>query len=192
MTNLGFFAFAVLMLLAVPGPTNTLLFASGATAGFQRSLPLLTAEVLGYTLGILFVSPVARALGGGGAILGVIVSLYLIYVAVKLWRFGTSLVERPVRWATVFVTTLLNPKVLVFAFAIFPTAPTRIERYFLVFWSIVVPVGATWIAVGAFATRLAAGKPRTLVPRIAAVAMACVAALLIGTSLERYLAAGVP
>ncbi|HZF76664.1 MAG TPA: lysine transporter LysE, partial [Acetobacteraceae bacterium] len=47
------FALAVLFILGTPGPTNTLLATSGATAGFRRSLILLPAEAAGYGISIL-------------------------------------------------------------------------------------------------------------------------------------------
>jgi len=39
------FLFAVLGVLAMPGPTNSLLFVSGATRGFRVSVPLILAEL---------------------------------------------------------------------------------------------------------------------------------------------------
>ena len=53
MTNPPLFVLAVLTVLITPGPTNTLLFTSGATVGISRSLRLLVAEFAGYNLGIL-------------------------------------------------------------------------------------------------------------------------------------------
>ena len=60
------FILAVLGLLATPGPTNTLLAASGAAVGLRRSLHLIPAEVSGYLCSILALAlvlgPVAQTL----------------------------------------------------------------------------------------------------------------------------------
>ncbi len=40
------------MLLIMPGPTNTLLLFSGATAGFLKSCRLISCEIAGYLIAI--------------------------------------------------------------------------------------------------------------------------------------------
>lgn len=189
MTDPLLFGLAVLAVLAVPGPTNTLLMTSGATVGARRSLPLLLAEASGYILGILVVSPLASAQPAGRAMLGGAVGLYLLMVATKLWRHGPRSLERPVTWRSVFVTTLLNPKVLVFALLVVPMTAPHPERYLAAFCAIVMPVGASWIMFGAFAGHLAGDRRLSLVPRVAAVVMVGLAFLLIGNSLSLYLRA---
>ncbi|MES1149390.1 MAG: hypothetical protein ABUL53_09420, partial [Bradyrhizobium guangdongense] len=52
------FILAAASLLAIPGPTNTLLATSGAGVGVARSLPLLAAELGGYLLSILLLPSV--------------------------------------------------------------------------------------------------------------------------------------
>ncbi|MGN4075192.1 hypothetical protein ACS0X5_11490 [Burkholderia gladioli] len=47
------FGLTVASILAMPGPTNTLLATGGATVGLRRALPLALAEALGYGLAIL-------------------------------------------------------------------------------------------------------------------------------------------
>nr|HML44513.1 lysine transporter LysE [Hyphomicrobium zavarzinii] len=44
------FSLAVLAILGTPGPTNTLLAASGALVGWRRSLPLIGAEGEGFRI----------------------------------------------------------------------------------------------------------------------------------------------
>mgnify|MGYP006894100190 CR=1 FL=1 len=61
MTDPIAFVLAVIGLLATPGPTNTLLAASGAAVGFRRSLHLILAEAAGYLCSILVL---AVMLGG--------------------------------------------------------------------------------------------------------------------------------
>jgi len=58
MTDPILFAFAVIAILATPGPTNALLATAGAANGLRRSLPLVPAELAGYVIAI--------AAGGGG------------------------------------------------------------------------------------------------------------------------------
>ena len=190
MTDPLLFGLAVLAVLAVPGPTNTLLMTSGATAGVRRSLSLLAAETSGYVLGILIVSPLASALPAGRALLGGAVGLYLLVIAARLWRHSPRSLERPVTWRSVFVTTLLNPKVLVFALLVVPMSAPHPERYLAAFCAIVMPVGASWIAFGAFAGRLAGDRRLSLVPRLAALVMVGLAFLLIGNSMSLYLRSG--
>lgn len=52
MASIVGFAAALLAILVVPGPTNTLLATSGATVGLARSLPLLVCELIGYEAAI--------------------------------------------------------------------------------------------------------------------------------------------
>lgn len=52
-----------------------------------------------------------------------------------------------------FITTLLNPKGLVFAFLIFPGAdspPTLLLRSMILFLGICAAVGSGWLILGAF------------------------------------------
>ena len=51
-TNHAIFLIEVLGVLAIPGPTNSLLFVSGVTRGLRLSLPLVLATVVAYSLSI--------------------------------------------------------------------------------------------------------------------------------------------
>src|SRR3954454_17442826 len=125
MTEPFAFFLAVLGLLATPGPTNTLLAASGAVVGVRRSLGLIPAEVSGYLCSILTLAlvlgPVAQSWPLFGSALRVCCGLWLAFLAWRHWSAAMHAVEaRSVSSAKVFVTTLLNPKGLIFAFAIIP------------------------------------------------------------------------
>ena len=135
MTDPFFFLAAVFALLAVPGPTNTLLAASGATVGGRRSLGPLMVRY-----------PMAAA----AAQLGI--ALYLLAAAVRFWACGAHGEQGGVSVRRVFVTTLINPKGLIFALTIFPHE--ALARAFALFALICVPVACGWIALGDRAGRL--------------------------------------
>ncbi|WP_246727453.1 hypothetical protein [Agrobacterium sp. MA01] len=87
--SLSAFAFAVLLLLLTPGPTNTLLAVSGATRGLKASLPLIGAECAGYLTAIVplvfFAAPLlidqpAAALG-----IKLASTLWVLLLAARLW-----------------------------------------------------------------------------------------------------------
>src|SRR5207244_1852181 len=98
--------------------------------GVRRSLRLLPAELAGYLLSIatltLVLGPRIAAQPMLGRGLRLASGAWLAVVAVRLWRSGAQ--GRRVESVTirhVLVTTLLNPKGLVFAFVIFP--PMRLD-----------------------------------------------------------------
>ena len=138
MTEAVAFILGALALLATPGPTNTLLATWGAISGFRKSLGLLAGELLGYLLAITAlrtaVGPLILAMPALGTVLSALVCVYLLYLAGTLWRHGDVQVPeaRPVTVRGVFLTTLLNPKTLIFAFTLLPSD-------FSLTWAGVVP-----------------------------------------------------
>jgi threonine/homoserine/homoserine lactone efflux protein len=166
-TSQSIFLLEVLGMLAVPGPTNSLLFVSGVTRGFGRSLRLILAEVTAYLISLSFLLLVLQPLTKGHStvtqLLRVVCSMYLAYVAVGLWRSGTQDIDEshPITFLRVFLTTLVNPKNLIFAFGIFPASPTDaygILPYLGSFSAICTAVGCGWIAGGALLHATAAHK----------------------------------
>jgi threonine/homoserine/homoserine lactone efflux protein len=152
------FLFEVLAVLALPGPTNSLLFVSGVTRGFRASLHLILAELGAYTLSIsllVFVLvPASRTYSTLSQLLHVACSIYLVYVAFWLWRSGEQEVHasHPITFRRVFLTTLVNPKNLIFAFGIFPlpsTTSNGMLPYFVSFSAICTGVACGWIGGGA-------------------------------------------
>lgn len=191
------FALAVLGLLAVPGPTNTLLAASGAASGLRRSLRLVPAELAGYLLSIgLLVTVAGPAVGSEpllAAVLKALAGSYLVACAWRLWRNGGAEIARapaPAGPGRVFLTTLLNPKGLVFAFAIFPHEPAALPAAFALFAGLLAAVSLGWIAVGATLAGSAGGVVTPArVSRAAALVLAAFAAVLLTNASAAFAAA---
>lgn len=180
------FALAVLFILGTPGPTNTLLATSGASIGFRRSLVLLPAEAAGYSISILTLGLVLGPLVAGEPALAMalrlLVGAYLLLLAWRLWGSGgVELASRRlVTPAQVFVTTLLNPKAIVFALGVVPFGAPRVWPWMAGFLAMLAAVAACWIALGAVLGR-AAGRTGLgdMVPRVGAAAVGCFALLLL-------------
>ena len=188
------FALAVLAVLGTPGPTNSLLATAGATAGLRRSLPLIAAEAAGYTLAILTIGLLLGPVLAGAPLLATALRLavgaYLLLLAVRLWRRGgaalaTGAVITP---RQVFVTTLLNPKAIVFALGILPFAAGQgvWPPYMLGFLVLLAAVATAWITAGAL-LGAAAGRRGwgRAVPRVGAAAVGGFAVVMLLVPLLR-------
>ncbi len=183
---------SVFAVLATPGPTNTLLATSGATAGFKRSLPLLIAEISGYMISISVLALVIGPLVRGSPVLSIALrigcGLYLLYVAAKLWREGAGAFTstEPVKFQRVFIATLLNPKGIIFAFVIVPhLAQGRFREalpYLAGLASLIVCIGGSWIGLGALLQASAGTKLNAGFVRRAGAVVLGVFAALISTS----------
>ncbi|MDB5413623.1 MAG: Lysine exporter protein [Rubritepida sp.] len=194
MTDPLIFILAVLAILATPGPTNTLLATGGASVGLRRALALIPAEVAGYTISILTIGLVLGPMLAGTPVLATAmraaVGAYLLLLAVRLWRRGGAAwtLGNVVTPAQVFVTTLLNPKAIIFALGIIPFGAPRIWPYMAGFLALLACVALGWIAAGA--TLGGAARRRGwggFVPRIGAVAVGTFAAILLLTPLLRQI-----
>lgn len=165
---IGFIA-ASLSLLAIPGPTNALLAMSGAATGVRRSLVLLVASVAGYLAAIIIlralVGPFAVATPAFAIALRVAIAAYLLHLAVKLWRHGSheANASGPIDATRIFVTTLLNPKAIVFAFVLLPEQAdtTALMPRLAALVLLICATGSAWIAAGAFMRRSFYGPAAT-------------------------------
>ncbi len=169
MTDPLAFLVAVLALLAAPGPTNALLAAAGAGRGVGAAVAAVPAAVAGYLIAIAalvtLAGPAVAASPVFAAGLKLAAGLLLIRAAWKLWRSGGigagPLASAPGAGA-VFATTLINPKSLVFAFAILPPRPLpEIAPHLAIVALSVALVSLGWIAAGAL---LAGGSGRMVTP----------------------------
>jgi threonine/homoserine/homoserine lactone efflux protein len=191
MDQLPAFVLGVVTLLSVPGPTNTLLAASGAAVGLRRSMGLVPAEIGGYLVAIGCLLVVVAPLTAASPLLPIaakfLASIWLAWSALVLWRSGGREIAEasaPATPARLFVTTLLNPKALVFAFVIFPQGGADgFAEAAAIFSLLVAGIGTGWIVLGQFIARSAGGAatPRR-VARLAAVALALFATLIAGSA----------
>ena len=95
----------------------------------RRSARLIPAEVLGYIIAITvwgtLIDTVSATLPILPTLLKLLSAFYIIFLAVKLWKTANvqlDLNQPAIRPRELFVATLLNPKALLFASAIFPVA----------------------------------------------------------------------
>jgi threonine/homoserine/homoserine lactone efflux protein len=178
------FSLAVLFILGTPGPTNTLLATSGALVGVRRSLPLVLAEVSGYLIAIaalsLLLGELIKTYPWLNATLRTMIALYLVHAAWTLWQRGAAPAgsEKGIGFDRVFVTTLLNPKALVFAFGVIPLSAPNAAAYVAAFVGFVVFAALCWITVGATIGRAASGYRGRVVPRVSAVVLMLFAGLI--------------
>lgn len=151
----------VATILLTPGPTNTLLASSGVQVGIRRSLALIPAEALGYVLAIsmwgLLIGRLSAAAAWLPALLKLLSAAYLLYLSCRLWRSAQHsaqhLQHAAVSPPILGLTTLLNPKALLFASAIFPAEVWQHMSVWLahmgVFLTLIVPIALLWMTVGA-------------------------------------------
>ena len=161
-----------------PGPNNVLLWASGATFGFRRTLP----HVLGTALGI---GAMALAAGAGVAaliaslpVLGVAMriagSAYLVWLAWQILKAGevsATTVGRPLGLGVAMGFQLLNPKAWILALGAVTTfLPAELPvvvgmaAVAATMMSMIVPAAAAWAwAGGAMARWLTEDRTRRVV-----------------------------
>jgi threonine/homoserine/homoserine lactone efflux protein len=176
------FAFAILVLLLTPGPTNTLLAIGAAARGFRRSLPLSLAEASAY---LIVVVPLAVIAAGwlaaypmATAVLKLAAAAWIFYLAVHLW-FPQAENVQAVSFRHVFVTTLLNPKAIVIGLVIMPHGSlVEILPYLGLFTALIAGASLSWLAFGAFALGRSGVATPMAVRKVAAVVLAGFSVLL--------------
>lgn len=158
--------------LALPGPTNTLMALSGSALGWRPFLPLVTAALAGYGVAITALAVIAIAgpqLPALTDMLRLIAAVVLVHAAFRLWHFsGWSQApggERaaPVRWTHVFLTTLLNPKAVVLYVTLFPPSATGGADLALAISTLALVIAAAsamWIGLGSKLSTLQPAEAR--------------------------------
>ncbi len=152
------------------------------------TIPELAAEALGYLVTVHLLIVVSGMIPQVAAIkpaLQMACALYLLYLAWEIWRGSFAPQNaRIISFHTVLVTTLLNPKAFILAFAIVPYTLASDWRfdlpYFLIMQFTIISAGFCWLALGEL---IRSGKvvhvPAALIQRGSAIALVLFAALLI-------------
>ena len=151
----------VVSILLTPGPTNTLLASSGIQVGIRKSFRLIPAEAFGYLIAItawgFLIGKVAIYMPLLPTILKLFSATYIIFLAIKLWRTANvevSFSQPTIRARELFLATLLNPKALLFASAVFPVIAWKSMNYYiahmLVFLLLIIPIAFFWTCIGSF------------------------------------------
>jgi threonine/homoserine/homoserine lactone efflux protein len=155
-----------------PGPNNILLWASGATFGFRRTLP----HVVGTALGIGVMAIVSGAgiaalvssvpqVGVGMRLAG---SVYLVWLAWRIVRSGAlkqGSVARPLGVGGAMAFQVLNPKAWIFALGAMTTfrpealpVMTGTVVVALVMMSMIIPAASVWAGAGDAMSRWLSGE----------------------------------
>jgi threonine/homoserine/homoserine lactone efflux protein len=198
--NFAIFTVSAALLLLMPGPTNAMLLAAGATSDIRRSLPLILSEIAAYALVITPLVILSEGLDqwrvGAGIVLKLVAAATLIFIGWRLWfkvgRSGQD-AHRAVGHREIISITLVNPKGLVFAFAIFPPIPSwdaglGKAAIFVVAAGI---SGTAWIALGRLLSSGRRGLPHAIVGRATALVLCLFAAWLsISAVIEAKVLAG--
>ena len=154
MVTFGFIAASTALLLT-PGPTNTILAACGASAGFRKASVLPLAEALGYALAVgIFVAcaSLVRADPVAMGAIRLIAAGWLAFSAYRLWgepfpRGGSG---GRSSFARVLLTTMVNPKAMLVGTILIPgdvggAAPLWIGTYV----ALSIAAGMGWVLLGA-------------------------------------------
>lgn len=178
-------ALAVLLLLLTPGPTNSLVLLAGAERGWVGAMRLIPAELAGYLMTVIPLAFVGAAYLADhqGLRTGVTLAaaVWVAVLAVKLWRVPSAAADgQSIRAGTLFVTTALNPKALIFGLVLLPS-PDRLGANLMLFVGLVIAVAALWAAAGAVLRGGGVGQPRALflMRRLASVWLAAISILLV-------------
>ncbi len=200
MTDLNGFIVAAALLLLTPGPTNTLLAAGGALMGFRRALPLISAELAGYTVAIVtieaLVAPLVESLPWVRLALRVACALYLAYTAWLIWTAPKEDGERAITWRRVFLATVSNPKAVVFVFIILPPrsigVAELIQPYGVILFALVALAGSAWVSFGAAIHAGAGGRGGLAIRRTSSVVVGVFSALIFASALAPSASAAPP
>lgn len=148
------FIAASLAILLTPGPTNTLLAASGAAMGFKRAISMPFAEALGYAIAISFYVVLAQNLSESPAALFFVkatASVWLMYTAFRLWKaaYDVGSTSNSKVFFRIIFTTIINPKAMLVGTVLIPSENTENAYLWIISYVFIsIFAGLGWLLVG--------------------------------------------
>ena len=143
--------FAILALLLTPGPTNTLVALAASATGWGRALRLLPYEIAAYllvTLPLALLGALAlEAVPMLRPIITLASGLWVMGLAIRMWRPNLASGAAEITPRRLFITTLLNPKALIFGLVLLPGPQLALHTALCVCLSALV--AAIWAGIGA-------------------------------------------
>ncbi|OTG85151.1 LysE family translocator [Acinetobacter sp. ANC 4648] len=122
------FIFAMFAVLLIPGPTNALLASAAYHQGVSKAFSFIPAELFGYVYGIsLWALLIHLSMPIWPMLIHILhfaSAIYVIWLAFHLWKNAHlenySQNHQQLKPQQLFLSTLKNPKVILFAAGIFP------------------------------------------------------------------------
>ncbi len=168
---------AMAMLALIPGPgaftVMATSLASGLRLGAVTAVGIVCADFVFIILSVMGLTALAQSMGGFFVIVKYLGALYLMWLAISLWRSSNTImdvdvVDSPAPKASVtssyltgFLTTLANPKAILFYVGFFPAF---LDLARLSYVDVVVILGIASVSVGGvmFGYAYTANKTREL------------------------------
>lgn len=154
------FVLAMMAVLMTPGPSNALLASSAHQQGMAKTIVLVPAELMGYFYAIniwaLIIHLSAPVWPNLIHILHFLSIVYVLWLAFHLWK-SAHLQQHNQKHPSIqprelFLTSLKNPKAILFAAGIFPletwNSPLNFVMVFTVFALVLLPVALFWMSFG--------------------------------------------
>ena len=190
-------SFYVALVLALPGPTNTLLLSAGLRVGLRGSWRLVIAEAVGYIVAIsswgFFLCAFATSRPWVYGAVKLASAAFIVHLAIKMW--GKRLepqdaASSPVRFMEVVAATIMNPKAFLFASAVFPPEAFQSVAWFGwamgTFLVVLMPIGIGWSCLGGLLTsRKALAQRTSTLLRCASIALLSFSATLVFSVLNK-------
>ncbi len=185
------FIWTSFVLLLVPGPTNTLVCIGASQKGARAFPPLIRAELSGYASVILSLGMLGGLLGKSFstvlAAVKLVAALWVLVLAIRMWsKTKDTHPRRVVTGREVYVTTLLNPKAMIFALVLLPPigSSNYLSRIALLA-AFMVAAATIWTCVGCGFMCTMNARFRPPIERIAAVFLGAVSLSLFLSILPR-------